>query len=111
MEITPLEGNPSSAQRGWQKNPPDWKDYLPVIFIFKFKLGEIENETNLKQKKKPISSKTGLRRILMGLKGNRSRKRHLKSRFCDTLEDFPTVKTGKKIVKLVLLLKFYSDPA
>ena len=82
-----------------------------MIFIFKFKLGEIENETNLKQKKKPLSSKTGLRRVLMGLKGNRSRKRHLKSRFCDTLEGFPTVKTGKKIVKLVLLLKFYLDPA
>ena len=79
-----------------------------MIFIFKFKLGEIENETNLKQKKKPLSSKTGL---LMGLSGSRSRKRHLKSRFCDTLEGFPTVKTGKKIVKLVLLLKFYSDPA
>ena len=67
-----------------------------MIFIFKFKLGEIENETNLKQKKKPLSSKTGQRRVLMGLKGNRSRKRHLKSRFCDTLEGFPTVKTGKK---------------
>ena len=99
------------GSRGAVGKPTALEGYPTSQFFLKSKLGEIETEASIEAEKSPLSRKTGLRRVSTCLKLTPERRTHLKSRFRDTLEGFPTGKTGKKLVKLVLLLNDYWQSA
>ena len=68
MEITPIGRKSIQGPERLVEKPTALEGFPTSDLFFIFKLGEIKNETNLKQKKKPLSSRTGLRRVLRGLK-------------------------------------------